>query len=479
MMNVRKYRAETTRDALELVKKELGEDAFVLETRRVRSGGFLGLNAKMEVEVSAATSDAVAGNDPAKIQEPAPIRSTKLVDLKDEAAATPSFAPFAPPVKERNIMSAIASRAATTADFEAHVAKLNAEAIKANPDTVEINPEAPRFVFPESEKAAKKVGEKTVTKPVAADARPARISDRDFELLRAEMREVKFSLSALAGRQNSTRRSGAIDLGVFGMSVEPEMHDVFVELMGTGIPAEIAQQFAMKLGFDGSPEESRLNPARTALLNAVSASVAFQPEILAGEESSILAVIGSTGVGKTTTAAKLAARSALYDHQRVELVTLDTYRIAAVEQLKTYAEIIGAGCHVVRSVFELDAVLCRLPKNAKVIIDTTGRNPHDLADQFEFSDFLQRRSDIRKCLVVQATTHPMDAIAAIRKFEMYGADCLAVTKLDETTRPGATLETILDSGLPLAYLGTGQRVPEDLQIATAESLTNRILAFGA
>lgn len=474
MMNVRKYRAETTRDALELVKKELGEDAFVLETRRVRTGGFLGINSKMEIEVSAATSDAIAGNDSAKARETAPIASTKLVDLKDEAAATPSFAPYVLPAKDRSIASAIASRAATTADFEAHAARLNAEALKA--DTVEINPEAPRFVFPETEKANKKIVEKTAAKP--ADARPATVSDRDFELLRAEMREVKFSLSALAGLQQAGRRGESIDLGVFGMSVEPEMHDVFVELMSAGIPAELAQQFAMKLGFEGSRDGIQANPARTALLNALSTSVAFEPEILAGDEGSILAVIGSTGVGKTTTAAKLAARSALYDNQRVELVTLDTYRIAAVEQLKTYAEIIGAGCHVVRSVFELDAVLCRLPKTAKVIIDTTGRNPHDLADQFEFSDFLNRRTDIRKCLVVQATTHPIDAIAAIRKFEMYGADCLAVTKLDETTRPGATLETILNSRLPLAYLGTGQRVPEDLQIATAESLTNRVLAFG-
>ena len=151
-------------------------------------------------------------------------------------------------------------------------------------------------------------------------------------------------------------------------------------------------------------------------------------------------------------------------------------RIAAVEQLKTYAEIIGAGCHVVRTVLELDAVLARLPKDAQILIDTTGRNPHDLADQFEFSDFLKRRSDIRKCLVVQATTHPADALAAIRKFEMYGADCLAITKTDETTRPGAIVETISQSRLPLAYLGTGQRVPEDLQVATAQSLSNCILA---
>jgi flagellar biosynthesis protein FlhF len=476
MMNVRKYRAETTRDALELVKRDLGEDAYVLETKRVRTGGFLGVGSRTEIEVSAATSEALAGKSPVKEQLTAPARSTKLVDLKDEAAAAPSFAAYVQPIKDRSVMSALASRAASTADFEEQTAALNTEAGKSKPETVEISPEAPRFVFPTTPKKDAAT-EKNIAKTAGTETRAAAFSERDLELLRAELREVKFSIGALASVQTAAARSGGpIDLGFFGTSIEPQMHDVFVELMSVGVPAELAQQFAMNLSRNELAGPAHTGSARTALLNSLPLAINFEPEMLKGDDASILAIIGSTGVGKTTTAAKLAARAALYDHHRVELVTLDTYRIAAVEQLKTYAEIIGAGCHVVRSVLELEAVLSRLPKTAKVIIDTTGRNPHDLADQFEFSDFLQRRNDIRKCLVVQATTHPIDAAAAIKKFEMYGADCLAVTKMDETTRPGATLETIIESNLPLAHLGTGQRVPEDLQIATAESLTDRILA---
>ena len=189
----------------------------------------------------------------------------------------------------------------------------------------------------------------------------------------------------------------------------------------------------------------------------------------------MMAVIGSTGVGKTTTVAKLAARVALRERRRVELVTLDTYRIAAVEQLKIYAEIIGANCHVVRSVFELDAVLCKLPSEATVLIDTTGKNPHDLADQYELADYLKGRDDISKCLAIQATTNFSDGLAAIKKFEMYGADCLAITKLDETTRPGAMLELVAEGLLPLTYLCTGQRVPEDLHAASPETFANRII----
>ncbi len=163
------------------------------------------------------------------------------------------------------------------------------------------------------------------------------------------------------------------------------------------------------------------------------------------------------------------------ERRRVELVTLDTYRIAAVEQLKIYAEIIGANCHVVRSVFELDAVLRRLPSEATVLIDTTGKNPHDLADQYELADYLKGRDDISKCLAVQATTNFSDGLAAIKKFEMYGADCLTITKLDETTRPGAMVELIAEGSLPLTYICTGQRVPEDLHGATPENLAARII----
>ncbi|MCC7309410.1 MAG: flagellar biosynthesis protein FlhF [Acidobacteria bacterium] len=471
MMNIRKYRAETTREALELIKRDLGEDAYVLETKRVRTGGFLGLRSRAEVEVSAATSEALVGGGDEYLATPA--NSEKLVDLKDEAAAAPNFSAYIPPAKDRSLMSALATRAASSADFEEKAAILGPDMARPITETIELNPDAPRFVFPAATKQTAAV-EKPAATPSSVEGRSAPISERDIELLRAEMREVKFSLGALAGLQHGVRRGEAIDLGIFGMSVEPEMQNIFNELIAVGIPAELAQRFAIEL-----ESTSEAGSARKALMNSLPASMDFEPEILKGDNGAILAVIGSTGVGKTTTAAKLAARAALYDHHRVELVTLDTYRIAAVEQLKTYAEIIGAGCHVVRSVFELDATLCRMPTNAKVIIDTTGRNPHDLADQFEFSDFLQRRPDIRKCLVVQATTHPLDAAAAIKKFEMYGADCIAVTKMDETTRPGAVLETIIDSRLPLAYLAAGQRVPEDLQAATPETLTNRILAFRA
>jgi flagellar biosynthesis protein FlhF len=256
-------------------------------------------------------------------------------------------------------------------------------------------------------------------------------------------------------------------------------YEAYNELTETGLSNELARKVVTAIipqYRDGKIEADHL--ARTALFKAFSSLVKFERNPLLGDEPTTIALIGATGVGKTTTVAKLASRVALQERRRVELVTLDTYRIAAVEQLKTYAEIIGAGCHVVRSVFELDAVLRRLPPDASVLIDTTGKSPHDLADQHEVADYLRKRREIRKCLVTQATAHPIDSFAAVRKFEMYGADCLALTKMDETMRPGAMVELAAQSALPLIYMCMGQRVPEDLQEATPQNFIAHVFRTG-
>jgi flagellar biosynthesis protein FlhF len=480
MMNVKKYRATTTRDALEMIKLELGENAFVLGTKRIRTGGFLGLRSRMQVEVSAAAAPSISVKQPMENQANLVFPSNRTLNLTDDTLAAPQFSEPANDKKRETIMSALATRAASTDAFERGSTPLMPAGEQQKIESVELNSEPPRFVYPRNEISKNQILSEHDPLSDIAENSSSRGAISDFELLRAEMREVKFSLGAFANRQNAVSRQSAVDLGVFGETFDPSFYDVYLELTATGMPEELARKSVADIVhvYKNNPADAG-QMSHAAVLQTVSSLIKFQPDALQSDEATILAMVGATGVGKTTTAAKLAARVALYEHRRVELVTLDIYRIAAVEQLKTYAEIIGAGCHVVRSVFELDAVLRRLPSEATVLIDTTGRNPHDLADQYELSDYLRQRSEIRKCLVVQATTHPVDASAAIKKFELYGADCLAITKMDETMRPGAVIETISDSSLPLAYFCTGQRVPEDLQIASAEAFTNRILGKNA
>ncbi len=482
-MNIKKYRATTTREALEKIKQDLGEDALVLETKQVRTGGFLGLGfgSGFQIEVSA-TAPAGFTKLTTEKKSKSGIPSNRILNLTDDTVAAPSVYYQKNNVSKGNIMAALSARAATSNAFEKEISNVpkmltgESLSVSAKIEAVEVSADAPRIVHQkkESPKQILPVQENISVK--AVENPPAINSNRELELLRAEMRELKFSVNSYANRQNVNSWQKDVNLDLLDEIFESPFYETYMELTETGISQELARTFIL----DIIPHYKDKNipshqVSETTLFRAISTLVKFSPDALQLEKPTVLAVIGATGVGKTTTIAKLAARAALHERRRVELVTLDTYRIAAVEQLKTYAEIIGAGCHVVRSVLELDAVLRRMPTDAIVLIDTTGKNPHDLADQYELSDYLQQRPEIRKCLAVQATTNQLDAVAAVRKFEMYGADSLILTKLDETLRPGAILEVIAESSLPVAYLCNGQRVPEDLQIASPETLTNRIL----
>lgn len=496
MMQVKKYRGSTTREALEKIKQDLGENAFVLETKRVQTKGFLGFGAETQIEISAAASgeNALKKETPVKKEKNSPLTTLSL-SFTDNTPAIPKVSEKQTEIKndfgKEQLLQALKLRAASANEFDNEVAVLTkASSFQPKPiERVEIATTAPQVVH----------RRKMVSKPVFADS-PAtptintlktpttptlkinenettsqNTNSRELELLRAELREVKFSISAFVNRQNTLPWQNGIDLEMFDEIFESPFYEAYLDLSATGISNELAHKVIadiVPLYKKGLVRTEFL--AQTALLKSLASYVKFDSNPLQEGKPSILAVIGATGVGKTTTIAKLAARIALHEKRRVELVTLDTYRIAAVEQLKTYAEIIGAGCSVVRSVLELDAVLRRFSSDATVLIDTTGKNPHDLADQYELAEYLRASDEIRKCLTIQATTNSHDGIATIKKFEMYGADCLAITKLDETTQPGAMVELAAQSNLPLVYLCSGQRVPEDLQTATPDAFVNGI-----
>lgn len=482
-MQVKKYRGSTAREALEKIKQELGENAFVLETKRVQTKGFLGFGAETQIEISAAASGGNAKNIEVKKENNSLLTTLKL-NFTENTPATPQSAGKVIEKKtdfgKEEMLQALKLRAASSNEYDSEVSALTKNKEVEKPiERVELAPTAPKVVH-----RRKEVSRPVLTEPnnvnvlsnLNISENPAQsTTSRELELLRAELREVKFSISAFVNRQNVLPWQNGMDLEMFDEIFESPFYEAYLDLSATGISTELAHKVIadiIPLYKKGLVRTENL--AQTALLKALASFVKFESNPLQEGKPSILAVVGATGVGKTTTVAKLAARIALHEKRRVELVTLDTYRIAAVEQLKTYAEIIGAGCSVVRSVFELDAVLRRFPSDATVLIDTTGKNPHDLADQYELAEYLRASDEIRKCLTIQATTNTNDASATIKKFEMYGADCLAITKLDETTQPGAMVELAAQSNLPLVYLCMGQRVPEDLQTATPDTLVNGI-----
>lgn len=467
MTQVKKFRAATTREALEKIKYELGEEAFVLETRRVRSKGFLGFGGQNQIEISAATPESLLLD---KDEKKTPKTNLRLVE---DDLASPSNG-------KTKLVSALNERASSAEKFE-KILQVAPKNLERKIETVEISTNAPKIIHPrkdveKSPYLPKKVKPISEAKEVFANNVSGELSNREVAILRSELRELKFSLNALSARRQIETTSNVLDFDRYSELFDSPFYDAYLDLATSGISPEKARQYVAnvipqyKAGLIKTIDEVK----QAAIKKVLDSTVNFDEDPLEQGKPSILAFIGSTGVGKTTTIAKLAARIALHERRKVELITLDTYRIAAVEQLKTYAEIIGAGCQIVRSVLELETILHRLPADTVALIDTTGRSPHDLADQFELSDFLRSRKEIRKCLAVQATTNISDSLASIERFTAYGADCFALTKMDETTRPGALLELASQSSLPLVYLCTGQRVPEDLALATPENLTARI-----
>jgi flagellar biosynthesis protein FlhF len=180
-------------------------------------------------------------------------------------------------------------------------------------------------------------------------------------------------------------------------------------------------------------------------------------------------------VGKTTTIAKLAANFALLQRKRVALVTVDTYRIAAVEQLKTYSQIIGLPVSVAYSHEELPAILSEYSDYDLVLIDTAGRSQRH-ATQIEELKALVATVDCEAHLVLAASTNEQDLIDTARRFAGARVDRIIFSKLDETSRFGALLTVADRTGIPLSFLTTGQKVPEDIEPAEPGKVADLILA---
>jgi len=185
---------------------------------------------------------------------------------------------------------------------------------------------------------------------------------------------------------------------------------------------------------------------------------------------SVVALVGPTGVGKTTTIAKLAAHFVLREGQSVGLVTLDTYRIAAVEQLKTYARIIDVPLEVALSPSDLQGALDRLSDRSLVFIDTAGRSQRDAMKMNDLKNFFGARRPDQIHLVLSATAERCAIAQVVEKFAMYAPDRLLITKLDELPACGKLLDISRMAPVPVSYLTTGQDVPDDIETARPERL---------
>ena len=187
---------------------------------------------------------------------------------------------------------------------------------------------------------------------------------------------------------------------------------------------------------------------------------------LNGSAPHVVALLGPTGVGKTTTIAKLAAYFSLQKGIRVSLITADTYRISAVEQLKTYAEIMGLQLEIVYAPQELAKALAKCKGSQLVLLDTAGRSPKNQEQLEELQLLLSQVPQAEKHLVLSLTTCNRDALEIAKRFSVCAPDKVLFTKLDEASRCGVILNVLQQFPMKLSYVTNGQNVPDDLQIVS-------------
>jgi flagellar biosynthesis protein FlhF len=192
----------------------------------------------------------------------------------------------------------------------------------------------------------------------------------------------------------------------------------------------------------------------------------------------VVALIGPTGVGKTTTIAKLAANLKLREKHRVGLITLDTYRIAAVDQLKRYADIIGSPLRVVANAEDLTEAMLSMQDCDFILIDTAGRSPNDTMKLNELKSLLAVAEPDEVHLVLSTTNSEECIQLAVSRFGDVRVDKIIFTKLDEAAHVGVVLNVVRKVNKSLSYVTTGQDVPDDIEVGRGRRLAQLILGSG-
>jgi flagellar biosynthesis protein FlhF len=241
---------------------------------------------------------------------------------------------------------------------------------------------------------------------------------------------------------------------------------VFTDMIEAEVDESIARDLADRIRGDGGVHvaDSLLVKARIAQLLEDEIKVTG-PLKTASDKCRLVALVGPTGVGKTTTIAKLAANYRLREKKRVGLITVDTYRVAAVEQLRTYADIIDLPMEVVATPREMREAVQRMRNLDLVLMDTAGRSPRDEIKIQELRSLLAEAEADDVLLVLSVTAGTKSLVATAERFAEVGTTALVLTKLDEATSLGHLVALTRQCRLPISYLTDGQNVPDDIQVA--------------
>ena len=267
--------------------------------------------------------------------------------------------------------------------------------------------------------------------------------------------------------------------------VSQDLSDAYASLTASDVAPDLAREIVQAA--NSRLPAPRVPPARTpqqpdgaafqrALVEEIASRFTVEPVLGRGPaQPRIVALAGPPGAGKTTTLVKLAVNYGLAARRPVLLLSMDTYRVAAAEQLRSYAAILGVGFQILETVTALAQAIEENRGKELIFIDTPGMALGELEESSSLAHFLSTRGDIDTHLVLSASMKPADLSRMVDAFEILKPQRLLFTKLDETSSFGPILNEAARTGKPLSFFTAGQRIPEDLEAATQNRLLDLVL----
>jgi flagellar biosynthesis protein FlhF len=257
------------------------------------------------------------------------------------------------------------------------------------------------------------------------------------------------------------------------------LFQLFTDLIDAEVSEDLSRELIERLRSGASSDDLDdpvLMKSRMARLIEETIDCGGPIRVIPGQRK-LVALVGPTGVGKTTTIAKLAASFHLRERHRVGLITVDTYRIAAVDQLRTYADIIDLPMEVVSTPREMRAAVAKMADLDLILMDTAGRSPRDEVRIQELKSMLGEANADEVHLVLSSVTSASSMKKTAERFAEVGVTSLLLTKLDEATGLGNLLPVLRDCNLPLSYVTNGQNVPDDIAAAERRRLARIVLGM--
>ena len=298
--------------------------------------------------------------------------------------------------------------------------------------------------------------------------RQAKVVEALEPSLGTQIKELKALVEALSGETS-------------GGGFPPELAKHYQRLVDTGVTKPLARKIVRAIHdeLDGeslSSEKTVRECLETKVAQLVKVTGGVEPP--RKSRASVVALVGPTGVGKTTTVAKLSANLSMKAKRRVALVTADTYRIAATDQLKVYADIIGVPLEVVLSPKDMKTAIKRYKDHDYIFIDTAGGSQYNEQQIAELKRYLDAASTDEIHLVLSATTEFRELVRIVEKFTVVKPNCLLFSKIDETQQVGIVLNALSHVDKPISYFATGQNVPDDMELASVDGITKMMLGDG-